>query len=596
MLKYWRILVLLITLFGAIMAIGYGPPKRGVEIMYVSSDSPASGTLSQGMIITSVNAQPVSNIDEFNSLTRDLRDSVDILTAEGNEYSIELNGSHLGIDVIDVQKLNLEFGLDLRGGTRITLTPKENATKDTVDEVVATLQTRANVYGLREIRFYSVRGVDGKYYVQIEAAGVGREVVENLLSKQGKFEAKVFKPVQLSNGTGTLELGDMLYDVTAYEDSVRIDNQTLEINGTFTLDDIEFEIMNVTSSNVVLLAKVYDGSDIELIKTDPQHSGIFPRGGVFQFYFVVLVSETGAQRFADVTTGIPSFVDLNTGERYLDSRILLYLDEQVVSDLQIGANLGGVVYTSPQVQGARPTMEEAIQEKLNLQSILRSGALPTTLETSSVQVISPTLGSDFFQSAGMAGFAAAVMVVVISFAKYRKFRVALPLVFIGLSEVLIILGIAAVGDSLIWSCVLFINFLIIVAAWWKKAEVDIFAWIGAILIPLLGMASWTIDLPAIGGILAAIGTGIDHQIIIADETLAGSSDEKKSYTMKEKVKRAFFIIFGASATTIAAMIPLMSVGIGLVRGFAITTIIGVLVGILITRPAYARIVELTTRE
>ena len=337
MLKYWRILILLVTLFGAVMAIGYGPPKKGVEIMYVSSDSPASGILSQGMIITSVNAQPVNNIDEFNALTRDLRDSVDIMTTQG-EYNLDLNGTRLGIDVIDVQKLNLEFGLDLRGGTRITLTPKENATKDTVDEVVATLQTRANVYGLREIRFYSVRGVDGKYYVQIEAAGVGREVVENLLSKQGKFEAKVYKPVQITNGTGTLQLGDMLYDVTAFDDSVRIDNQTLETNGTFTLDDIDFEVMNVTNSKVILLAKVYDGSDIELIKTDPQHSGIFPRGGVFQFYFVVLVSETGAKRFADVTTGIPSFVDLNTGERYLDSRILLYLDGQVVSDLQIGAD------------------------------------------------------------------------------------------------------------------------------------------------------------------------------------------------------------------------------------------------------------------
>ena len=215
--------------------------------------------------------------------------------------------------------------------------------------------------------------------------------------------------------------------------------------------------------------------------------------------------------------------------------------------------------------------------------------------TAPVQVISPTLGSDFFSSAGMAGAAAAVMVFVIVFVKYRKIKVALPMVFIGFSEVAIILGIASVGDTLIWSMVLLINFLIVVTAWWKKAEVDIFAWVGAFLIPLLGMASWTIDLPAIGGILAAIGTGVDHQIIIADETLAGGK-EKKSYTLKEKVKRAFFIIFGASATTIAAMIPLMSVGIGLVRGFAITTIIGVLVGILITRPAYARIVELTTRD
>jgi preprotein translocase subunit SecD len=596
MLKYWRILILMVTVFGAIMAIGYGPPRSGVEIMYVNSISPAAGILTQGMIISFVNAQPVSNIDDWDRLTTGLEDNVTIRTDAG-EFTIDLNESTLGVDVIDVQRLNLEFGLDLRGGTRITLTPEGNATQEMVDEVVATLITRANVYGLQEINFYSVRGVDGNYFVQIEAAGVGRDVVENLLSKQGMFEAKVLKPVSITNGSGTMELGQSMFDVSYVDDdNVIVDGQEIFINDTFTLKDIDFEILNITNNQIVFLAKTYDGNDIELVKTDPQSSAIVPRGGVFQFYFVVLVSESGAQKFADVTTGIPSFVDFNTGERYLDSRIILYLDEQVVSDLQIGANLGGVVYTSPQIQGARPTLEEAIQEKLELQSILRSGALPTTLETSSIQVISPTLGNDFFQSAGFAGAAAAAMVVLIAFIKYRKIKVALPLAIIGFSEVLIILGIASVGDNAIWSGVLFVNFLIIVTAWWKKAEVDIFAWIGAFLIPLLGMASWTIDLPAIGGILAAIGTGVDlggRRII---KKLSGKGGESKSYTMKEKVKRAFFIIFGASATTIAAMVPLMSVGIGLVRGFAITTIIGVLVGILITRPAYARIIELTAKD
>jgi preprotein translocase subunit SecD len=82
-------------------------------------------------------------------------------------------------------------------------------------------------------------------------------------------------------------------------------------------------------------------------------------------------------------------------------------------------------------------------------------------------------------------------------------------------------------------------------------------------------------------------------IIIADETLSGKEEERKiTYTVRDKIKRAFFIIFGSASTIIAAMFPLMIVGIGFVRGFAITTIIGVLIGILITRPAYAEIVEM----
>ena len=124
------------------------------------------------------------------------------------------------------------------------------------------------------------------------------------------------------------------------------------------------------------------------------------------------------------------------------------------------------------------------------------------------------------------------------------------------------------------------------------------------LILILGVASvvrWNIDLAAIAGILAAIGTGVDDQIIITDEVLKGDKKQKgrRSRTrMKVKIKGAFFIIFASAATLIAAMLPLAYVGfsrgytgIGILSGFAFTTILGVLIGIFITRPVYAKFVE-----
>ena len=245
--------------------------------------------------------------------------------------------------------------------------------------------------------------------------------------------------------------------------------------------------------------------------------------------------------------------------------------------------------------GSRTEQEDAIQEKLRLQTILRSGALPTSLEAVSVDIMSPALGGEFLQSTVYAAIFAAGLVIVIIFIRYRTLKVAIPMVLIGLSEVVIILGIASTNDSMIWGVVMVLAFLFVATAWWKKHEIDLYAWAGVLLIPLLGMASWTIDLPAIGGIIAAIGTGVDHQIIIADETMTGRKG-RRSYTLKDKINRAFFIIFGAAATSIAAMVPLMTIGIGFLRGFAITTIVGVLVGILITRPAYARIVEAMSKE
>ena len=68
------------------------------------------------------------------------------------------------------------------------------------------------------------------------------------------------------------------------------------------------------------------------------------------------------------------------------------------------------------------------------------------------------------------------------------------------------------------------------------------------------------------------------------------------YNRKEKIKRAFFIIFSAYATLVAAMIPLWFAGAGLLRGFAVTTIIGITAGVFITRPAYASVIERLLRD
>ncbi len=605
MLQNWRVLLLLIIVLGAVMSIGfrYYPYGRyGVEITYVDEQSPASGVLEQGMQITQVNGQNIKNVDDWDKAVQGINGETNIV-ANGMEHYILVEGP-LGISVQDLERTNLNLGLDIRGGTRIILEPQYECPEDNpecgaeiVNEIITTLETRSNVYGLREIKFFPVRGAAGDYYIQVEATGVGSDLVEELLSRQGKFEAKVIKYVQLqydnSTGSGTMELGANEYSVETFGDGVTVDGTFHNENETFSLESIDFEFHNVTGGEAVFYATVYEGDDIELVYTDAQHSAVIDRGGYAEFYFGVLVSEEGAQRFAKVTEGMTSYVDVNSGERYLNSKILLYLDGKLVSDLRIGASLAGQAYTTPQISGGKDTMEEAVDEKVKLQTILRSGALPTELKTESVDVISPTLGEGFMSSAIIAAGLAALAVLVVIFIRYRSPKFAFPLVLIGLSEVVIILGISASNDEAIWGMVLLANFVLITTSWWKKHEVDIFAWGGALLIPILGMMSWTIDLPAIGGIIAAIGTGVDHQIIITDETRSG---KREDYDFRQKIKMAFFIIFGAAFTTIFAIIPMTLIGIGLVRGFAITTIVGVLVGILVTRPAYAKIVEILTQK
>jgi preprotein translocase subunit SecD len=596
-LKHWRLLLLLITVSASLLAIGLKPQFAGVQIAYVYPDSPAKDVLTQGMIISEINGKAIPSAQDWGSLVKNYTGEMK-LKVNNADYKFKVNETGIGIEVNDIDKTNLEFGIDIKGGTRIVLRPTENASAQTIEQIIGTLQTRANIYGLKEITFQSVRGLAGDYYVQVEASGLGREIVDTLLSKQGTFEAKITKPVYLTGNRGTFDLLNNKYAVEYLgNDTAKVGNLTVRLNDSFVLDDVDFEFVNVTQNgDLMFLGSAYKGEDIELVYTDAQHSGIIPAQSYFEFYFTILVSEQGAERFAKITSGVPSQLDLNSGDYYLkDTSIVLYLDNQVVSDLRISSNLGGKAYTTPQITGSRAARDDAQQEKLSLQTILRSGALPVSLETVSVGVISPTLGSSFILSAALAAGLAAVAVVIVIFIRYRKLKVALPIALIGFSEVIIILGIAANNDWFIWGPVLFINMIIVMVAWWKKYEIDPIAWVGAILIPLLGLLTWNIDLPVIGGIIATLGIGVDSMIIIADETLTGRKDERKLvYTVKDKIKRAFFIIFGSASTIISAMVPLMAIGIGFVRGFAITTIIGVLVGILITRPAYAELVEIGT--
>ncbi|PKP56809.1 MAG: preprotein translocase subunit SecD, partial [Candidatus Altiarchaeales archaeon HGW-Altiarchaeales-1] len=149
------------------------------------------------------------------------------------------------------------------------------------------------------------------------------------------------------------------------------------------------------------------------------------------------------------------------------------------------------------------------------------------------------------------GIIAIIVVSLIIFIRYRKLKLAIPVMLTCLSEIIIILGFAS-------------------------------------------MIHWELDLLAIAGIIIVVGTGVDNQIIILDETLKRGK-KKEVVSIVERIRNAFFIIFVSAGTIIVVMLALMGVEAGMLKGFAFTTIAGVLIGVIITRPAFAKIVEYITK-
>ena len=235
--------------------------------------------------------------------------------------------------------------------------------------------------------------------------------------------------------------------------------------------------------------------------------------------------------------------------------VITVVDDEPIRIVPIAPGLSqsinnGQFQENPSFRMSTQTLDEA--QELRLQMI--SGALPAELDFQRANELqfSPELAAGFRQNSLLTGILAVLAVVVVVFLRYGDPRVAVPMAVTALSELVILLGfVAAVG------------------------------------IPL--------DLAALAGMIAVVGTGVDDLIIIADEvTSQGDVDARRVFD--SRVRKAFWVIGAAAATTIVAMAPLaLSPALGDLRLFAIVTILGVIIGVAISRPAYGSILrELTT--
>lgn len=307
------------------------------------------------------------------------------------------------------------------------------------------------------------------------------------------------------------------------------------------------------------------GKDIVFVCRSANCAGIDPNVGCYKengqnicrFRFSISITPEAAQKQADATSKLEVVGDAKSASAYLSEPLELYLDDTKVDELSIGSELKGSATTDIQISGSGSgnTQQQAVLNAFanmkRLQTVLITGSLPVKMNIVKIDAISPLLGNEFLKNALMLGALALVSIIAVIFAKYRKLIVAIPMVLSSIVEIVLLLGVAA----------------------------------------LIG---WNIDIAAVAGIIIAIGTGVNDNIVITDETLR--KGQREVHDWKQRIKNAFFIIMAAYATIFVAMIPLVFAGAGLLKGFAIITIIGASIGVFITRPVYARVIEILVRE
>ncbi len=253
------------------------------------------------------------------------------------------------------------------------------------------------------------------------------------------------------------------------------------------------------------------------------------------------ISDEGARalREAAIRTGAT--------DRPMEHELMMLLDDEIVYSAPLSTDLAARLKVEEvrNLVASTGVGEEALNRAMILEIHLRAGALPVDVTIAGSGSVSAALGEHFKTMSIVAGIIALLTVGLVVYYRYREPSIVIPMLLINTSEIIILLGIARYFIQL--------------------------------------------DLAAIAGLIAVLGTSIDQLVVITDEVLHEGKVPSPNVYLK-RLARALGIIIVAASTMIIAMLPLAVMDLSSLRGFAIITILGVLIGVIITRPAYGKII------
>lgn len=473
----------------------------------------------------------------------------------------------------------IKFGIDFMGGTRIPIVLEHSVNDLTMQEMVNTIKKRASVIGLTEIKVKAV----GNSEIYVELPSSDPELVshvEGILEKQGVYLGVVDGKVAIT--------GQDILPGTIY----RIPTQYLQGNDWgvgFSITKTGAEHFAETvkgkanyplymfldrpgNAFVVVNREQLKESLPESVEMDDaliaMREALELEGDNTIIIFeedVLPAMNLSNRTYAVLRKDAPQDVK----DVFASAGILIkeVEDSEMIPEISYGG-AGGVIvvskweavgllsspYLSPQITDGIPSYSYSItgpasgtgqQKMLNaerrveeIESILKGGALPVRITLGSKTTIPAPLGQEFLRLSLIGLLAAFLIVSLVISVAYRRWKVILPVLGVMLTEIIVLIAITG---------------------------------------------SFTIDLATMAGIIAAVGVSVDAQIIITDELL------KKHGTKEEKLDKAMSIINTNATVAILAMLPLLFSGMVEIIGFAVATILGALLGALLSRPAYAAI-------
>lgn len=477
----------------------------------------------------------------------------------------------------------LKYGIDFKGGTRIPILLERSIDQKTMNEMIQIINKRIRTLGLAEakVRAVGTGQIDVEVpssdpnYVQfvqrtLSSQGVFRGVIEGKIALRGEdFFTTTITPApasQLSTGVDWgvqfsltsegarrfAEAANGQANKPIYMFLDRPENAAVFMDWETARSNAPADSSGRSLLQALNASLAMEGAPVALYIIDELNASLLP-----------VVQNVTAIVAANAPNGLRATLE-ERGYRIQEvERNALMPGYSIssrgglVTDKWEGVGLLSMAILSPGVTQGTPVYSASItgsvgaaspQERTRLaqenvkhiESILKGGSLPVQISLGSSTVVPPSLGEEFLRLSLIGIVSALVVISLFIGLRYRQAKFILPIVVISISELVVLLSI---------------------------------------------LGSFTIDLAAMAGIIAAIGVGVDAQIVITDELL------KKSGELKERMAYAFAIIKTNVLVAIVGMLPLLFSGLVEVIGFAVSTILGALLGFLLSRPAYAILAE-----
>ena len=431
----------------------------------------------------------------------------------------------------------VHLGLDLRGGTSVTLQPRisEGATGKVttaaIDQAVAIIRNRVNSLGVAESEV-AAQGSGANRQIVISVPGdTGRRIVELV----GNTAELRFRQVLAESTSGAAAGGGAATPVAGVSPEINaayaaIDCTTAAARQNLGSDTPEQTIVTCARNS----ATKYILGPAEVIgrQVAKASSGLDTQAGNVWTVLLTFDNE-GTKAFGALTQRVTSLA---------------------APQNQVAIVLDGVVVSAPRINEAIPSGNAQItgsftqQESTDLANVLKYGALPLAFDRGEVQQVSPTLGAEQLKAGLLAGGLGLLLVVLYIFFFYRG------------------LGIVSAGSLLIAGAFTYVAFL------------------------LLGKTiGFTLTLAGIAGAIVSIGITADSFIVyferIRDEVREGRSLRSAVETGWVRARRTILV---ADFVSIIAAVLLYFFAVGGVRGFAFTlglsTLIDLLVVFFFTKP------------